>query len=147
MQRMSICHLANVRRQKLQADFDAQAPQAYAAPRQHYGVDFYGVQGGEILVIVDLFTREAILECLPSRKQESVVRIIMRRIISERGVPFSIRSDNAPELMRGVMKQLCDYLNITQILTGGHNPRGNAICERANQTFGAMIRKLNDQDY
>ncbi len=41
-----ICHLANVRRQKLQADFDAQAPQAYAAPRQHYGVDFYGVQGG-----------------------------------------------------------------------------------------------------
>ena len=142
-----ICHLANVRRQKLQADFDAQAPQAYAAPRQHYGVDFYGVQGGEILVIVGLFTREAILEWLPSRKQESVVRIIMRRIIFERGVPFSIRSDNAPELMRGVMKQLCDYLNITQILTGGHNPRGNAICERANQTFGAMIRKLNDQEY
>jgi hypothetical protein len=71
----------------------------------------------------------------------------MRRIIFERGVPFSIRSDNAPELMRGVMKQLCDYLNITQILTGGHNPRGNAICERANQTFGAMIRKLNDQEY
>jgi hypothetical protein len=45
------------------------------------------------------------------------------------------------------MKQLCDYLNITQILTGGHNPRGNAICERANQTLGAMIRKLNDQEY
>ncbi len=103
-----ICHLANVKRQKLQADFDAQAPQAYVAPRQHYGVDFYGVQGGEILVTVDLFTSEAILEWLPSRKQESVVRIIMRRIIFERGVPFSIRSDNAPELMRGVMKQLCD---------------------------------------
>ncbi len=57
-----------MRRQKLQVDFDAQAPQAYAAPRQHYGVDFYGVQDGEILVIVDLFTREAILEWLPSRK-------------------------------------------------------------------------------
>jgi transposase InsO family protein len=143
----SICHLASVRRQKLQADFDAQAPQAYAIPRQHYGIDFYGVQGGEILVLVDLFTRETILEWLPSRKQESVVRIIMRRIIFERGVPFSIRSDNAPELMQGVMKQLCDHLNITQILTGGHNPRGNAICERANQTLGAMIRKLNDQEY
>jgi hypothetical protein len=49
--------------------------------------------------------------------------------------------------MQGVVKQLCDYLNITQILTGGHNPRGNAICERANQTLGAMIRKLNDQEY
>ncbi len=58
----SMSHLVNVRRQKLQADFDAQAPQAYAAPRQHNGVDFHGVQGDEILVIVDLFTREAILE-------------------------------------------------------------------------------------
>jgi hypothetical protein len=136
-----------VRRQKLQADFDAQAPQAYAKPRQHYGIDFYGVQGGEILVIVDLFTRETILEWLPSRKQELVVDMIMRRIIFERGVPFSIRSDNAPELMRGTVKQLCNYLNITQILTGGHNPRGNAICERANQTLGAILRKLNDHEY
>ena len=42
---------------------------------------------------------------------------------------------------------MCDYLNITQILTGGHNPRGNAICERANQTLGAIIRKLDDHEY
>jgi transposase InsO family protein len=143
----SICRIAQVRRHKLQADFDALAPQSHSIPRQHYGFDFYGVQGGEILVIVDLFTREAILEWLPSRKQEAVVRVIMRRIIFERGVPHSFRSDNAPELMQGVVKQLCDYLNITQILTGGHNPRGNAICERVNQTLGAMIRKLNDQEY
>jgi hypothetical protein len=71
----------------------------------------------------------------------------MRRIIFERGVPYSLRSDNAPELMRGIVRQLCTHLNITQILTGGHNPRGNAICERANQTLGAMIRKLNDIEY
>jgi hypothetical protein len=82
-----VCHLASVRRQKLQADFDAQAPQAHAMPRQHYGIDFclrpYDVQGGEILVLVDLFTRETIfLEWLPSRKQEAVVRIIIRRIIN-----------------------------------------------------------------
>ena len=33
------------------------------------------------------------------------------------------------------------------MVTGGHNPRGNAICERVNQTLGAMIRKLSDLDY
>ena len=97
--------------------------------------------------MVDLFTRETILEWLPSRKQETVVQTVLRRIIFERGVPFSIRSDNAPELMRGTVKQLCHYLNVSQILTGGHNPRGNAICERANQTLGAMIRKLSDHEY
>jgi hypothetical protein len=114
---------------------------------QHYGIDFYGIQGGEILVMVDLFTRETILEWLSSRKQETVVQTIMRRHVFERGVSFSIRSDNAPELMRGIVKQLCNYLNVAQILTGGHNPRGNAICERANQTLGARIRKLNDHEY
>ncbi len=40
---------------------------------------------------------------------------------------------------------MCQYLDT---LTGEHNPRGgNAICERVNQTLGAMIRKLSDLDY
>ncbi len=131
----------------MQTDFDSLSPQATYKPRQHYGIDFYGLQSGEILVMVDLFTRETLLEWLPSRKQNLVVQIVMRCIIFERGVPFSIRSDNAPELKRGVVQQLCSYLNISQILTGSHNSRGNAICERSNQTLGAMLRKLDDQQY
>ncbi len=71
----------------------------------------------------------------------------MRRIIFERGVPISLRSDNAPELMKGVVHKICVYFNIQQIVTGGHNPRGNVICERANQTVGNMIRKLTDKEY
>jgi hypothetical protein len=49
--------------------------------------------------------------------------------------------------MKGIVKKICAYLNIQQIVTGGHNPRGNAICERANQTVGNMIRKLSDKEY
>jgi hypothetical protein len=71
----------------------------------------------------------------------------MKRIIFSRGVPDELRSDNAPALMQGIVRQVCQYLDISQIGTGGHNPRGNAICERANQTLGAMIRKLSDLDY
>ncbi len=48
-----VCEVAKVRRQKLQSDFDAQAPQAHSKPRQHNGIDFYGIiYDGEILVIV-----------------------------------------------------------------------------------------------
>jgi hypothetical protein len=51
-------------------------------------------------------------------------------------------------MMQGIMRQVCQYLDIAQIVTGGHNPRGNAIiCERVNQTLGSMIRKLSDLDY
>jgi hypothetical protein len=61
----TICQLAKVRRQKLQTDFDSRSPQSTYKPRQHYGIDFSGLQGGEILVMVDLFTRETLLEWLP----------------------------------------------------------------------------------
>jgi len=142
-----LCLAGKMRREKLQSLFDVNAPLSRAAPRQHYGIDFYGLMSGEILIMVDLFTRETLLQWLPSREQSNVARTILRRIIFERGVPISLRSDNAPELMKGIVHKICAYLNIQQIVTGGHNPRGNAICERANQTVGNMIRKLSDKEY
>ncbi len=142
------CLSGKMRREKIKSEFDALGPQSKAGPRQrYYGMDFYGLMKGKILVIVDLFTRETILQWLTSRKQDKVANTILRRVIFESSVPLSIRSDSAPELMKGVMQRICSYLNIKQIATGGHNPRGNAICERANQTLGNMIRKLTDKEY
>ncbi len=51
------CRRGTVRHRHLKMIFDADAPLAKALPRQHYGLDFYGVLKGEILVIVDLFSR------------------------------------------------------------------------------------------
>ena len=141
------CIRANRRRKKLNLDFNPASQKELLLPRQRYGIDFYGVHNGEILVMVDLFSRETMLEFLPDRKMERVCQAIMKRIIFSRGVPDELRSDNAPELMQGIVRQVCQYLDISQLVTGGHNPRGNAICERVNQTLGAMIRKLSDLDY
>jgi hypothetical protein len=116
-------------------------------PRQRYGIDFYGVHNGEILVMVDLFSRETMLEFLPDRKMERVCQTIMKRVIFSHGVPNELRLDNAPELMQGIVRQVCQYLDIAQIVTGGHNPRGSAICVRVNQTLRSMIRKISDLDY
>ena len=127
--------------------FDPHAPSAKALPRQHYGLDFYGVHKGEVLVIIDLFSREVILEHVATRSQLNVAAVVLKHIILSRGVPMSLRTDNAPELMRGAVEVICQFLNIEQITTGGHSPRGNAICERVNQIIGAMIRKLSDHEY
>jgi hypothetical protein len=110
-------------------DFNPASQKELLLPRQRYGIDFYAVHNGEILVMVDLFSRETMLEF-------SLIH----------DVPDELRSDDAPELMQGIVRQVCAYLNIAQIVTGGHKPRGNAICERVNQTLGAMIRKLSDLD-
>ena len=143
------CITASVRRKHLKAKFDPNAPPSTMLPRQDYGIDFYGVYKGEILVMVDLFTREAILTHLKTRTQDNVAKTIIRYIIFQRGVPRSLRTDNAPELssLTGAVSAICEYLKIDQIRTGGHNPRGNSICERVNQSIGSMIRKLSDQEY
>ncbi len=50
--------------------------------------------------------------------------------------------------MQGIVRQVCEYLSIVQIVTGGHNPRGNAMCERVNQTLGwGNDPDLSDLDY
>jgi len=143
------CATAVVRRKHLKTKFDLTSPQASIMPRQHYGIDFYGLYNGEILVVVDLFTRETILCYLKNRNHDNVAKALIKNIIFQRGVPGSLRTDNAPELSSptGAVSSICKYLNIKQIRTGGHNPRGNAICERVNQSLGAMIRKLNDYEY
>ena len=86
---------------------------------------------GEILVIVDLCTRETIFKYVTNRTQENVVRIVLNEIIFSRGVPLSISSDNTPELMQGLVQKVSKYLGIQQVVTGGHNPRGNAICKKS----------------
>ena len=118
-------------------------------PRQHYGVGFYGLQNGEILELVDLFTRETILIHLRNRNQDNIAKALIKNIIFQRRVPSSLRTDNAQELssITGAVSSICQYLNIKQIKTGGHNPRGNVICEMVNQSLGSMIRKLNDYEY
>ena len=141
------CKRGTVRRRHLKMIFDPNAPSAKALPRQHYGLDFYGVHKGEVLVIIDLFSREVILEHVATRSQLNVAAVVLKHIILSRGVPMSLRTDNAPELMRGAVEVICQFLNIEQITTGGHSPRGNAICERVNQIIGAMIRKLSDHEY
>jgi len=143
------CLTGSVRRKHLKAKFDQNAPPSTMLPRQDYGIDFYGVYKGEILVIVDLFTRETILAFLHNRTQDNVAKTIIRNVIFQRGVPRSLRTDNAPELssLTGAVSAICEYLKINQIRTGGHNPRGNSICERVNQSLGPMIRKLSDQEY
>ena len=141
------CLEATVRRKHLTSHFEARSDSTMNHPRHAYGIDFYGVAKGEILTAVDLCTREIQMWWLPDRDQKRVANALINGLIFQRGVPISLRSDNAPELMKGVVRDINKYLNIAQITTGGHNPRGNAICERANQMLGAMLRKCSDDQY
>jgi hypothetical protein len=84
-----VCQQALVQRQNLSATFRQADEKDLPLPRQAYGIDFYGHEKGEILVAVDLCTREAMFWFLPNRKQENVARALMTAHPSK-GCPINI---------------------------------------------------------
>jgi hypothetical protein len=66
-----ICQEAEVHRKTLSATFKQADEKDLPLPRQAYGIDFYGHEKGEILVAVDLCTREATLWFLVSARRSN----------------------------------------------------------------------------
>ena len=141
------CQKAKVRRQQLHKEFKEAGDKGLPLPRQQYGIDFYGHANGEILVAIDLCTREVLLWFLRDRKQDTVARALLTGLIFQKGVPMVFRSDEASEFVGGVVAAMNTYLGIEQISTGGYNPRANAIAERFMATLGHMLRVCSDSEY
>ncbi len=139
-----VCQNAKIQRQNLSSVFRQAAEKDMPLPRQAYGMDFYGHEKGEILVAVDLCTREATLWFLPNRKQEHVARALMTGLILQKGVPLTFRNDEASEFVKGVVASMNRYLGISQVTTASQNPRLNAVVERFMQHF---MQYSNMQDY
>ena len=136
-----------MRRQNLSAEFEQADKDDIPLPRQAYGIDFYGHTKGEILVAIDLCTREVMLWFLPDRKTEGVTRALLSGLIFQKGVPLLFLNDEAKEFVDGTVHAMNRYLGIKQITTGGHNPRSNAIVERFMQHLTGCLTKCDDTQY
>jgi hypothetical protein len=110
-----VCQQALVQRQNLSATFRQADENDLPLPRQAYGIDFYGHEKGEILVAVDLCTREATLRFLSNRKQENVAKALTTWIILQKGVPLTFRNDKASEFVKVVVAAMNRYLGIVQV--------------------------------
>ena len=82
------CLANQVQRKRLTAEFAQATEDNMPMPRMAYGIDFYGHNDGEILVALDLCTREVLLWFLPSRKQDLVAKSLLSGLIFQKGVPL-----------------------------------------------------------
>jgi hypothetical protein len=105
----TICQKAEVRRQNLATAFQQAELDDIPLPKQAYGIDFYGHAKGEILVAIDLCTREALLWFLPNRRQENIARALLTGLIFQKGVPLIFRNDEAAELVAGTVAAMNTY--------------------------------------
>ena len=141
------CQNGKIRKQRLTAEFEQAQKDDIPLPRQAYGIDFYGHADGEILVAIDLCTREVSLWFLQDRKQDKVAKALLSGLIFQKGVPLLFRNDEAREFVQGVVHSMNQYLGIKQITTGGYNPRSNAVVERFMQHLTACLTKCDDSQY
>ena len=110
------CQTAKVRRQNLSAAFEQAGKENLLA----YDIDFYGHTHDDVLVTLDLFTREVSLWFLPDRKMEGVAKALLSGIIFQKGVPLLFVNDEAKEFVDGLVHSVMNrYVGIMQITTGG----------------------------
>ncbi len=85
---------------------------------------------------------------MPLAPSESQARErVQSSLVFIKGVPLEFRSDNAPELMSGLVSAMKHYLGVEQITTGGYNPRGNTVVERFMHTLGHMLQIASNEEY
>ena len=102
------CQTAKVRRQQPSAAFVQADTEDLPPP----SIDFYGHTHGEILVALDLCTREVSLWFLPDRKMEGVAKALLSGIIFQKGVPLIFVNGEAQEFVGGVVHSMNRYLGI-----------------------------------
>ena len=142
-----VCVKNSVQRKRLKAEFTQADEDHLPLPRQSYGIDFYGHHDGEILVALDLCTKEVLLWFLPNRRQENVAKSLLSGLIFQKGVPLLFRNDEAKEFVQGVVDAMNSYLGIDTITTAGYNPRANSTVERFMQTLNGALRKCSNDEY
>ncbi|KAL6070467.1 hypothetical protein STEG23_006054, partial [Scotinomys teguina] len=77
---------------------------------------------------------------MSSEKADSVI-IHLLEVMAIMGIPVQIKTDNAPAYVSNKMRQFFAYYNIRHVTGIPHNPTGQAVIERSNQTLKDMLNK------
>jgi putative transposase len=115
-----------------------------AAPNETWSIDFMSeslVDGRKLrlLNVIDDFNRESLaIEADTSLPSLRVIRVL-DRLITQRGKPANIRTDNGPEFISNKLQQWCEQNRITLQYIQPGKPTQNAYIERKN---GSIRREL-----
>lgn len=95
-----------------------------------------------ILVVGDYFTKWATFIPLPDQQALTVAEALIEHVIAYLGVPAELLTDQGPDFMSGLMRELCNLLSIDKIRTSIYRPQTDGQVERLNRTVGRMLRQL-----
>ena len=98
-----------------------------------------------ILVTVDHFIRYTRAYVTKDQKALTAAKTLYKGFISIFGAPERILMDQGKAFTSEVEEQLCSQFGISQLITTVYHPQENGQVERAHQTLGRIIGKLEDE--
>ena len=87
-----------------------------------------------ILGIIDVFSRYVALIPLKDISAKTITEKLLERWIAYFGIPKIIHSDNGIQFKSGIMKELCNKLEIEQSFSAPYYHEGNGLIERVFRT-------------
>ena len=99
-----------------------------------------------VLVVTDHFTRYAQAFVTTSQTALVVAQTLYKEYFVHYGWPEKLHSDQAGNFESKVIEELCKIAQVQKIRTTPYNPKGNAQCEKFNQTLLSMIGTLEPGD-
>src|SRR5437764_13065332 len=115
-------------------------PQAPCGPNQVWSYDFvfdHCANGQQLkcLTVTDEFTKEGLAIDVDGRIRSPRVIDVLSRLVSERGAPAFLRSDNGPEFVSKALLSWIVAQDIGTALIEPGKPRQNAVTESFNGKF------------
>ena len=98
-----------------------------------------------ILVLMDHHTRWVELVALREVTAMAVAEAIFCRWISRWGVMRTLLSDNGPQFVSEVLRQLCTVYGIKKVFASPYHPRGNALIESYMRTLKSTLLVCTSQ--
>ena len=92
-----------------------------------------------ILVIGDYYTKWTEAYALPNHTAQTVADKIVTEFFSRFGLPFQLHSDQGPEFMSALFKELSKLLEIEKTFTACYRPQSDGFIERFNRTVQQML--------
>ena len=97
-----------------------------------------------ILTLVDFATRYPEAVALAKTDTESIAEALLG-IFSRVGFPTEILSDNGPQFVSSVMKEVARLASMRQIHSSPYHPQANGLCEKFNGTLKKMLRRMSSE--
>jgi transposase InsO family protein len=104
-----------------------------------------------VLVMMDVGTREVMLEPLPSKEAKPIARKLFERVYLRGMTPEVWQSDLAKEFVGNIMKELAAILGAEFRHSSPYHPQTNTHVERFNKTLATqlslMIKRADQTDW